>query len=150
MDKWRRGRTYWGGALFCAIADVRIHHRTSNRYGPQDALRAILAAVGKMKTSWPLERALIVGDTATGVSVLTELYQQMKAKPVQCDLAGLWNKLGIESLGGVSFNDGAPLAAVRGGVQSLPCLPDRHRAILRSTPQLAQGPKGARWMSRVR
>jgi hypothetical protein len=32
---------------------------------------------------------------------------------VQCDLAGLWNKLGIESLGGVSFNDGAPLAAVR-------------------------------------
>ena len=114
MDKWRRGRTYWGGALFCAIADVRIHHRTSNRYGPQDALRAILAAGGKMKPSWPLERALIVGDTATGVSVLTELYQQMKAKPVQCDLAGLWNKLGIESLGGVSFNDGAPLAAVRG------------------------------------
>lgn len=114
MDKWRRGRTYWGGALFCAIADVRINHRASNRYGPQDALRVILAAGGKMKTSWPLERALIVGDTATGVSVLTEFYQLMKAKPVQCDLAGLWNKLGIESLGGVSFNDGAPLAAVRG------------------------------------
>jgi hypothetical protein len=82
--------------------------------------------------------------------VLTELYQQMKAKPVQCDLAGLWNKLGIESLRGVSFNDGAPLAAVRGGVQSLPCLPDRHRAILRLTSQLAQAPRGARWMSRVR
>jgi hypothetical protein len=66
-----------------------------------------------MKTSWPLERALIIGDGATRGSVLTELYQQMKAKPVQCDLAGLWNKLGIDSLGGVFFNDGAPLAAVR-------------------------------------
>jgi len=92
-----------------------------------------------MKTSWPLERALIVGDTATGVSVLTELYQQMKAKPVQCDLAGLWNKLGIESLGGVYFNDGAPLAAVRGGVQSLPCLPDRHRAF---DSAVGPGPQG--------
>jgi hypothetical protein len=56
-----------------------------------------------MKTSWPLERALIVGDGATRGSVLTELYQQMKAKPVQFDLAGLWNKLGIDSLGGVFF-----------------------------------------------
>src|ERR1700720_4594296 len=107
------GRTYWGGALFCTLADVRIRQRTSNRYGLQDALRAILAAGGNMETSWPLERALMVGDTATGVSVLTELYQQMKAKAVQCDLAGLWNKLGVEPLGGVSFNDRAPLAAVR-------------------------------------
>jgi hypothetical protein len=91
MDKWRRGRTYWGGALFCAIADVRIHHRTSNRDGPQDALRAILAAGGEMKPSWPLERALIVGDTATGGSVLTELYQQMKRSRSNA----IWQDFGI-------------------------------------------------------
>ncbi len=114
------GRTYWGGALFCTLADVRIRQRTSNRYGLQDALRAILAAGGSMETSWPLERALMVGDTATGVSVLTELYQQMKAKAVQCDLAGLWNKLGVEPLGGVSFNDRAPLAAVRRAITAIP------------------------------
>jgi hypothetical protein len=41
--------TYLGGALFCAIAQVRIHHGTSNRYGPQDTLRAILAAGGETK-----------------------------------------------------------------------------------------------------
>ena len=38
------GRTYWGGALFCLLADVEIRHRTANRYGLQDALRAILNA----------------------------------------------------------------------------------------------------------
>jgi len=32
----------------------------------------------------------MLGDKATGVPVLTELYQQTKAKAVQYDLAGLW------------------------------------------------------------
>ena len=37
------GRTYWGGALFCLLADLEIRRKTANRYGLQDALRAILA-----------------------------------------------------------------------------------------------------------
>ena len=115
------GRTYWGGALFCTLADVEIRERTNNRYGLQDALRAILAAGGNMETSWPLERALTLGDKATGVPVLTELYGQMKAKAVQYDLAGLWNKLGVvEASGKVSFNDRAPLAAVRRAITAVP------------------------------
>lgn len=114
------GRTYWGGALFCTLADVQIHQRTSNRHGLQDALQAILAAGGSMETSWPLERALMVGDEATGVSVLTELYQQMKMKAVQCDLAGLWNNLGIDPFGEVSFNDQAPMAALRRAITAVP------------------------------
>jgi hypothetical protein len=113
-------RTYWGGALFCTLADVEIRQRTNNRRGLQDALRAILAAGGSMEVSWPLERALMVGDKATGVSVLTELYQQMKARAVQYDLAGLWNKLGLEASGKVSFNDQAPLAAVRRAITATP------------------------------
>lgn len=114
------GRTYWGGALFCTLADVEIRQRTNNRCGLQDALRAILAAGGNMETSWPLERALMVGDKATGVSVLTDLYQQMKAKAVQFDLAGLWDNLGVEPFGEVSFNDRAPLAAVRRAITAVP------------------------------
>ena len=35
------GRTYWGGAMFCLLADVEIHRRTRNRFGLQDAMRAI-------------------------------------------------------------------------------------------------------------
>ena len=33
------GRTYWGGAMFCLVADVRIRQQTGNRKGLQDALR---------------------------------------------------------------------------------------------------------------
>jgi hypothetical protein len=140
------GRTYWGGALFCTLADVEIRERTNNRYGLQVALRAILAAGGNMETSWPLERALMVGDKATGVSVLTELYQQMRAKAVQYDLAGLWDNLGVKSLGEVSFNDQAPLAPVRHAITAAPartisCYPTIGKSVSLSAP------KNPRWMS---
>jgi hypothetical protein len=111
------GRTYWGGAMFCLLADVRIRRETDNRYGLRDALRAILIAGGNMETTWALTRALEVGDRAVGVPVLTQLYNQMKAAPVKPDLELLWRKLGVEMKGeAVIFDDGAPWAAVRRGI----------------------------------
>jgi hypothetical protein len=109
------GRTYWGGALFCLMADVQIHQLTHNQKGLQDALRGILAADGNVTEDWPLERALKIGDEATETSVLEDLYQQMKDKPVTVDLASMWRELGIQRSqnGDVSFNDHAPLASVR-------------------------------------
>src|SRR6267142_131032 len=41
------GRTYWGGALFWLLADVEIRERTGNRFGLEDALRAVLTQRGK-------------------------------------------------------------------------------------------------------
>ncbi len=35
------GRTYWGGAMFCLLADIDIRKQTGNRMGLQQALRAI-------------------------------------------------------------------------------------------------------------
>jgi hypothetical protein len=32
------GRTYWGGAMFCLVADIEIRRATGNRKGLQDAL----------------------------------------------------------------------------------------------------------------
>ena len=43
------GRTYWGGALFCLMADIEIHQRTNNRYGLQDALRGGVRAGGDVR-----------------------------------------------------------------------------------------------------
>src|SRR5262245_57334134 len=108
------GRTYWGGALFCLLADLKIRQRTANERGLQDALRAIIAAGGTMAVAWPLPRTLEVGDQAVGVPVLTELYERMKARPVDVNLAELWQRLGIEARGDtVVFHEDAPLAAVR-------------------------------------
>jgi hypothetical protein len=107
------GRTYWGGAIFCLLADVQIRERTHNQKGLEDALRAVLAE-GNIQAEWPLERAIAIGDQATGVPVLHELYDQMKATPVTVDLDGLWRKLGVSALDAkVVFDDSAPLAAVR-------------------------------------
>ncbi len=88
------GRTYWGGALFCLLADLEIRRRTANRHGLQDALRAILDA-GNMESSSGLPQLLEIGDRAVGVPVLSELYARMKDKPESTDLDALWQRLGI-------------------------------------------------------
>jgi hypothetical protein len=108
------GRTYWGGAIFCLLADVQIRERTSNRAGLQQAMRGILAAGGNIEYDWSIEDAFAAGDAAVKVRVLTELYNQMKDKAVITDLDGLWKRLGVEmGSGGVVFHADAPLAAIR-------------------------------------
>jgi hypothetical protein len=108
------GRRYWGGALFCLLADVEIRERTGNRRSLDDALRGILAAGGNIAVSWDLRRALGAADRAVGVSVLGPLYERMGPRPLGVDLAVLWRRLGV-SRGGetVVFDDDAPLAAIR-------------------------------------
>lgn len=108
------GRTYWGGALFCLLADVEIRERSHNRYGLRDALQGILKAGGNIQTSADIVYAFKTGDDAVGVPVLTELYNRMKDKPETMDLSALWKKLGvIYKDGAVSFDDKAPDAAIR-------------------------------------
>jgi hypothetical protein len=108
------GRTYWGGALFCLVADVEIRKRTANAKGLEDALRAINRGGGTIEADWPLQRALEIGDQATDGKTLMELYEKMRAKPVMVDLPDLWRQLGVERReGGVVFDDRAPLASVR-------------------------------------
>ena len=108
------GRTYWGGALFCFLADLEIRERTNNRKSLDDALRGIVAAGGDIAVSWPLERLILEGDRATGVPVLKELHARMGAKAEGVDLAALWRRLGVRAAGSsVSFDDQAPLAAIR-------------------------------------
>jgi hypothetical protein len=52
------GRTYWGGAMFCLLADVEIRKQTGNKAGLQQALRGIVDAGGNMEQVWPIERHL--------------------------------------------------------------------------------------------
>ena len=108
------GRTYWGGALFCLVADVQIREKTHNKKGLQDALRAIRNSGGVIDEDWEIEKAFSVGDKATGTTVLRDLYRKMSNKAVEVDLDGLWKKLGVELKDGrIVFNDKASEAAVR-------------------------------------
>jgi len=113
------GRTYWGGALFCLVADVEIHKRTHNRKGLQDALQGIVAAGGTIDKEWSLSSALEIGDKATGTTALADLYKQWKNAPVQVDLQKLWQQLGInDSSGDVTGSRNTSLATIRQAITS--------------------------------
>ncbi|MEH2562537.1 hypothetical protein [Bradyrhizobium sp. AZCC 2289] len=111
-DTW--GRKYWGGAMFCLLADIEIRKRTGNKFGLQDAMRGVLAAGGNHEKDWSIDRVLSTADKAVGVDVLTHLHDEMGPKPVTPDLAALWRDLGVKMQGeSLAFDDNAPLAAIR-------------------------------------
>jgi hypothetical protein len=108
------GRKYWGGALFCLLADIEIRRRTNNARSLDDALRAILAAGGNVAVRWSIERALEEGDRSVGAPVLRELHARLGSTPETIDLGELFKSLGVSVRGRtVTFDDAAPLAFVR-------------------------------------
>ena len=112
------GRTYWGGALFCFVADMEIRKQTKNKMGLEDALRGVLDAGGDIREDWDLEKTLKTGDQAVGLDVLEKLYAEWKDKPVRVDLPTMWKQLGVEANGGtVTVKDDAPLSAIRRAIE---------------------------------
>jgi hypothetical protein len=119
------GRTYWGGALFCLLADIGIREATNNAKSLDDALRGILVAGGNDAVRWDMPRALEAGDRATGAHVLVDLHAQMGLHRVEVDLPALWQKLGVRYRGRgrpLVLYDGAPLAQYRRAITA----PDPH------------------------
>jgi hypothetical protein len=111
------GRTYWGGALFCLMADIEIRKATQNRHSLEDALRGIVDAGGNGEVRWSLERALAEGDRAIGVHVLEEMHARWGDTPITVDLPRLWARLGVSAKDGkIAYDDSAPDAAIRRGI----------------------------------
>lgn len=108
------GRTYWGGAVFCLLADLEIRERSGGKKSLRDGVRGVLDAGGDITVHWPIERVIAAADSATGVPVLRETYDRMKDAPVDVDLDLVWRRLGVVPRGrSVAFDDAAPLAAMR-------------------------------------
>ena len=108
------GRTYWGGAMFCLLADVEIRKLTNNRKSLQDALRGVLQDGYSMQASATPMQIFESADRATGVAVLVPLYRQMKAAPFPVDLDKLWRELGVGFENDeIVYDDDAPLAHIR-------------------------------------
>jgi len=108
------GRRYWGGALFCLLADIEIRKQTQNKYGLQTAVQGILKAGGNMEQFWSIQLILQTADQSTGTKALDQLYQTMQNRPVTPDLDHLWQQLGISQQNGqIKINNKAPLAPLR-------------------------------------
>lgn len=109
------GRTYWGGAMFCLLADVQIRQRSQGRVGLQQALQGVLAAGGNYAQSWPLQRVLAAADASVGQTSLAELYALMSDCPAPIDLEALWADLGVipRGFGFAALRSAAPLVDLR-------------------------------------
>jgi hypothetical protein len=129
------GRTYWGGALFCLVADVTIREKTAGARSLDDALRAIVATGADVEVHWDVDQVLDVGDKATGTTVLHDLYRSLALAPGTVDLPALWARLGIRAVGAattggtagdegtVAFDEGAPLAPLRRAMTTVQAVP---------------------------
>ncbi len=108
------GRTYWGGALFCLLADIHIRQQTNGRKTLRNALQAIVAAGYDMTRPGDLRTVLAVADEATGTTVLLDLYDEMRNQPVPAQIDGLWADLGVVGRDGeIVYDNSAPLAGIR-------------------------------------
>ena len=108
------GRTYWGGALFCLMADVELREKTGNQHSLDDVLLAIGKTGASDEDYWPIERVLEVAERATGTHVVRELFERLAQKPGTVDLAALFARLGVRARGdSVVFDEHAPLAKLR-------------------------------------
>lgn len=115
------GRMYWGGALYCFLADVEIRKQTKNRMGLEEALRAVAKEGGTAASDWNTNKTLRVADAAVGGRVLEDLYDRMAETPSTPDIGSLMKSLGIEqSNRSVILNDRAPLAYIRKAIEGVP------------------------------
>ncbi|HEX3345527.1 MAG TPA: hypothetical protein VHS09_13180 [Polyangiaceae bacterium] len=110
--------TYWGGALFAMVADVRIREQTGGARSLDDVLRAALAELGDATHAARLEDFVRVGDAPTGTHVLADLVAHDAVAGEPIDLDGLWRELGVAEGpdGGVLLKEDAPRADVRRGI----------------------------------
>ncbi|MEP7049343.1 MAG: hypothetical protein ABJB12_03280, partial [Pseudomonadota bacterium] len=111
------GRTYWGGALFCLMADVTLREKTGNRRSLDDVLLAIGKTGAADDVSWDIQQVLDAGDRATGTTVVHQLYEQLAENPGNVDLPSLFARLGVRAQGNsVVFDDAASLANIRASI----------------------------------
>jgi len=115
------GRIYWGGALYWMLCDLDLRERTANARGLREVLMAILAEGADASASWPLERALAALEQAAGHPVFRDRLRRMGSQPAREDLATLWRRLGVlYRQDTVTFDDEAPLAAIRRSLTARP------------------------------
>lgn len=110
--------TYWGGALFAFLADMRIRTGTQGARSLDDAMRGALARLGDSTREARLADFLRAGDEATGTDALAAVDASFAMRGEPPDLDTIWRSLGVEPKpdGTVVLHDEAPLAAVRRGI----------------------------------
>jgi hypothetical protein len=103
---------YWGGALFCFAADVRIREETRGKHSLDDVVRGALARGGDATQVWTVAEVVRVGDQVTGTKILSQMYERYAARGERIDIEGLFASLGVDR-DSSELDEQKPLAWVR-------------------------------------
>src|SRR6185312_13441959 len=91
--------TYWGGALFALLADLRIRAAAPGDASPgrslDDVMRAARAELGDATRVATLADFLRVGDRAAGGAGLSAVHDIWAVRGENPDLEALWARLGV-------------------------------------------------------
>jgi hypothetical protein len=110
-DTW--GRTYWGGAIFCLLADLALLRL--GKPGLQGVWSALLAKPGQgIQRHSDMASLMAQLDQLAAAPVFDKLWKAHSHTPISVDLEAIWSDLGVVRAGGtVTFDDKAPHAAWR-------------------------------------
>lgn len=105
---------YWGGAIYCLLADVQARAQSGGELGLEDGIRKVFAAGGRSWEVWPLSKTLRTADESYREPLLLPLAERYADAPAALDLDALFTSLGVERrASGFTLTDDAPLAWVR-------------------------------------
>lgn len=110
------GRKYWGGTLFCLMADVALRQATAGRIGFPEALQAGRKAGYSIAVDAGIEEYLEACDKAAGRrGILQEMYAEHGLRASGIDLGALLGWLGVSEAG---LDEGAEGAKVRASIMA--------------------------------
>lgn len=109
------GRTYWGGALFWMLVDVRLLRASGGQQSLHSLLRSMRAKGINAREQWSTAQVIAFADGATQTQVFSELYQAHALAAGDVNLRSLWRHLGVSRnrAGEIELRSDAPWASWR-------------------------------------
>lgn len=119
----RIDRIYWGGAIFCLVADVELRKRSKNKIGLQHILSYVARSGENIYSDDDPRDALLRAsgspELKASSDLLVKLYDQFSSGMVVPNLSALFDYLGVSGVrSSVVFDDRAPGAAIRKAINN--------------------------------
>jgi hypothetical protein len=119
--------TYWGGALFALLADVRSRVATRGERSLDTVVRLVLQRLGPASATARVADFLRTAGEAAQTRAVTDVFESWAVRGENVGLDALWGQLGVAGVeearthgAAVTLRDDAPLAAVRRAIGASP------------------------------
>ncbi|MEM9192100.1 MAG: hypothetical protein AAGF12_23205 [Myxococcota bacterium] len=107
-------RTYWGGALFWFMVDLRLRKASRGRHSIRTLLQGVVAHGGVATSRWTMDELLSKAESITSTEVLGDAYGRYALRSSPDDLERIFRYLGVYRIDdAVQFSEDAPGVSLR-------------------------------------